>query len=361
MTIPTSPTDITPGSITDLIRTVHPEATVGAIEVVAAHVFGEGDVSTAGRIEIEIREVRGADLPRRLVVKVARPDLPATPLYANEVAVYTHLRGELELETPRCFGARFDPRSGRFALALEDLTLRQVTFGNVLVEVSLESVRSILAQVATLHAATWDSDRFDADLSWVQPHTSGELHTLFTHPGLVPAMIRAQIDEQPFKAEIVASIGQDADSLQEQVRRAQAHQATLPTSVVHGDLHVGNTYYLPDGTGGVLDWQLASRGRFIHDVGYYLITALPADVRRAHERELLAFYLDQLAATGVAPPDLDAAWEEYRASVAWCLYIGWLTTPVDNYGWSVNIVNHIRLATAYRDLATAAAIADLPT
>lgn len=361
MTIPTSAAEITPRSVTDLIRTLHPEATVGAVDVVAAPVFGEGDVSTAGRIEIDIRDVHGADLPNRLVVKVARPDLPATPLYANEVAVYTHLRDELEIETPRCFGARFDPASGRFGLALEDLTEREVTFGNVLVPVSLESVRSILAQVATLHGATWDSDRFDTDLSWVQPHTSGELHTLFTHPALVPSMIAAQVEHEPFKAEIVASLGQDADSLREQVRRAQAHQASLPTSVVHGDLHVGNTYYLPDGTGGVLDWQLTSRGRFIHDVGYYLITSLPADVRRAHERDLLAFYLDELAATGVAAPDLDAAWDEYRASVAWCLYIGWLTTPVDNYGWSINVVNHIRLATAYRDLATAAAIADLHT
>jgi hypothetical protein len=360
MTIPTSPGEITPESVTDLIRTKHPDASVGDVEVMAAHVFGEGDVSTAGRIEVEVREVSGADLPNRLVIKVARPDLPATPLYANEVAVYTHLRDELEIETPRCFGARFDQGSGRFGLVLEDLTSRRVTFGNVLVDVSLESVRSVLAQVATVHGATWDSDRFETDLSWVQRHTSGELHTLFTHPGLVPAMIRTQIDEEPFKAEIVASIGQDADSLREQVRRARAHQASLPTSVVHGDLHVGNTYYLPDGTGGFIDWQLTSRGRFIHDVGYFLITSLPADVRRDHERDLLAFYLDQLVATGASAPDLDAAWEEYRISAAWCLYIGWLTTPVDNYGWSINVVNHIRLATAYRDLATAAAIAALP-
>lgn len=43
---------------------------------------------------------------------------------------------ELAIETPRCFGARFDAASGRFGLALEDLTSRQVTFGNVLVPVS---------------------------------------------------------------------------------------------------------------------------------------------------------------------------------------------------------------------------------
>ena len=111
MTIPTSPSEITPESVTALIRSFHPDASVGGVEVVAAHVFGEGDVSTAGRIEVDVREVSGADLPARLVIKVARPDLPATPLYANKVACSTHLRGELEIEPPRCFGAQIDLES----------------------------------------------------------------------------------------------------------------------------------------------------------------------------------------------------------------------------------------------------------
>lgn len=359
MTVPTTASEMTPENLTDLVRTRFPDASVGSVDVIRTHLFGDGDVSTAGRIEIRISEVGGAVLPDRLVVKVARPDLPATPLYENEVAVYTHVRDELTLETPRCFGSRFDPDSGRFGLILEDLTDRDVTFGNVLVDVTLDEIRSVLAQVATLHGAYWDSPRFDDDLRWVQRHTSGDLHTLFNHPDIVPALIRSEIATQPFKAEIVASIGQDADSLYEQMRRVQAHQAGLPTTIVHGDLHVGNTYYLPDGTGGFIDWQLTSRGHFIHDVGYYLITSMPADVRRANERELMAFYLDHLAATGVVTPSLDDALEEYRRSAVWSLYVGWLTTPVENYGWSINVANHIRLATAYRDLDAAAAVADL--
>jgi hypothetical protein len=357
--IPTEPGEISAESVTALIRTRCPDATIGAAEVVSSHVFGTGEVSTAGRIVVGIAGVTGATLPDQLVIKVARPDLPATPLYANEVAVYAHLRDEFTIETPRCFGARFDAASGRFGLVLEDLTTRDVVFANATTAVSIESIRSVLAQIATVHAAFWGSPRFDDDLAWVQPHTQGDLHTLFSHPGLVPAMIRDQIATEPFKAELVAAIGQDADALHEQVQRAQAYQASLPTTVVHGDLHVGNTYYLPDGTGGFVDWQLAARGRFIHDVGYYLITSMRADVRRRHERELLGFYLDQLAANGVDAPTPEAAWEEYRVAAAWCLYIGWLTTPVENYGWSINVVNHIRLATAYCDLDTAGAIAAL--
>jgi thiamine kinase-like enzyme len=234
-----------------------------------------------------------------------------------------------------------------------------VTFANALVDVGLDQIRSVLTQAAAVHGTYWDSPRLADEHTWLQPHTSGDLHTLFSHPDIVPALIRSEARTEPFKAEILSSIGQDVDGLYGQVQTVQAHQATRPQTVVHGDLHVGNTHYLPDGTGGLIDWQLTSRGRFIHDIGYFLVTSMPAAMRRANERALLAFYLDQLAATGVEAPTIDEAWDEYRESVAWSLYIGWLTTPVDNYGWSINVVNHVRLATAYRDLATAYAVAAL--
>ncbi|WP_374158376.1 hypothetical protein ACEWX3_00245 [Mycobacterium sp. G7A2] len=50
---------------------------------------------------------------------------------------------------------------------------------------------------------------------------------------------------------------------------------------------------------------------------------------------------------------------EYRYAAAWCLYIGWLTTPLENYGWEINVANHIRLATAYRDLDSRTVLAAL--
>jgi hypothetical protein len=91
---------MTAANVTDLVRTRFPEASIGSVDVVSEHLFGSGEVSTAGRVVIRIGDVDGAVLPNQLVVKVARPDLPATPLYQNEVAVYTHLRDQLAIETP---------------------------------------------------------------------------------------------------------------------------------------------------------------------------------------------------------------------------------------------------------------------
>ena len=89
----------------------------------------------------------------------------------------------------------------------------------------------------------------------------------------------------------------------------------------------------------------------MHDVSYIIITALSVEDRRTYEDELIAYYHRRLLEAGVrdAPPVTELR-HEHRIAAAWCFYIGWLTTPVENYGWEINVANQIRLATAYRDL-----------
>lgn len=76
-----------------------------------------------GRVDLELT-YGGAEngLPTNVVLKVARPELPAFPLYRNEVAAYSRLQPWRFLRTPRCLGAWFDERTGSFGLALDDLT-----------------------------------------------------------------------------------------------------------------------------------------------------------------------------------------------------------------------------------------------
>ncbi|MET0379083.1 MAG: phosphotransferase [Spongiibacteraceae bacterium] len=56
------------------------------------------------------------------------------------------------------------------------------------------------------------------------------------------------------------------------------------------DAHPGNIYFLPDGTVGLFDWQLARRGPWTHDVSYAIISALDTDDRRSNERDLFRGY-----------------------------------------------------------------------
>jgi Ser/Thr protein kinase RdoA (MazF antagonist) len=127
----------------------------------------------------------------------------------------------------------------------------------------------------------------------------------------------------------------------------------LPQTVCHGDTHIANTYVLPGNKAGLLDWQLASRGYCMHDVSYLVATGLSVSQRRAAERDLLAYYRERLIARGCREaPALEGLWNEYRMAMVWGLYIGWLTTPVVNYGWEVSVMAHLRMTTAYEDLET---------
>lgn len=364
LTIPSDPAELDEGVVQTLIRSKYPDAAVRRVRVLDAALStdGEQNVSTARRIGVEV-EYSGdvsLDLPRRLLVKVGRPELGDLPLYTNEVNVYTRLGDSLPVNTPGCFGAIYDAASGTFGLVLEDLRVDGATFNSATSPTTAADIEKLLDQLARLHAKYWCTPRFDDDLDWVHPHTSGPIHDLFFDPHGVPALIAHEVRTQQFKRELVEAVEESTDSLFANVSAVQQHQATLTQTIVHGDTHIGNTYV--DGTGGwgLLDWQLTARGYCMHDVTYIVLTGLTVADRRAHERRLIAYYRDRLAAAGVADvPPLDQLLDEHRIAAAWCFYIGWLTTPVDNYGWEITVANHIRLATAYRDLDTKQAIADL--
>ena len=103
-----------------------------------------------------------------------------------------------------------------------------------------------------------------------------------------------------------------------------------PRTVIHGDTHIGNCYLLPDGSGGLLDWQLMRIANWANDVAYTLMTALDIDERRKGERDLLQVYLEELGRLGVEPPRWDAAWDLYRKQMVWGI-AAWLVTPTAMY------------------------------
>jgi len=323
--------------------------------------YGQEMVSTAARTFIEVKYAPGApaDLPTRLVLKLARGvDDIMGPFYRNEVEFYTHIRPDLSIEAPRSLGGHFDVKSKRFSLILEDLRERRARFPNVLDSVTLDEVRCLLQTLANLHARYWNSPRFRDDLRWVETHLTGGVADLMNN--LAPSYIQHEIDTQKFKAEFVGSIGATGATLLAGVQALQRHQARLPQTLLHGDTHLGNTYLLPNARGGLLDWQLMVRGHHMHDVSYLITTALTIADRRSHERDLLAFYLDQLAAAGASGvANFETTWREYRRALVWGVYIGWLTTPVVNYGWEINVVNHLRLITAYVDHETAKLVKEI--
>jgi hypothetical protein len=355
---PSELTGLTPALLTAALGRWSPGVAVGRIDIVAAKRCGDGVASTADRVVIDLTyaEGTGGALPERLVLKtmLATPHAPAA-MYQNEVRFYAEVRSELDIETPTAFAGHFDDRSGHFGLLLEDLTARGAHFPSAIEPVSLDQVRSLLGHLATLHARFWDSPRFDDDLAWLATPMSGGMFEVFDLIGL--ELIEDQVARNPFKQELIAPLGRTLPQMWDLLWQVQRRHCNAPTTLLHGDTHLGNSYLLPGERGGWLDWQLLMRGSWAHDVVYLLVTALEPEIRRAHERELLAEYLELLAAGGVVDlPGLDEAFVQCRAAALWGLVIGWLICPPENYGQQITEANISRAVTAVTDYDTIALI-----
>lgn len=389
-----------PESITAILSTLYPGVSVERVEVIARARCGDGVASTADRVVLELgyrgsSDAGGEPLPTRMILKTlmlhpalrfglpvilslataarATEALPLAgprarallfelvglyqklyphapdPMYVNEVRFYAEIRPELTIEAPRAFGARFDRRSRRFGVLMEDLGLRSARFPNATTEVSIDVVRDLVATLAALHARFWSSPRFEGDLSWVPTRLSGGMFPVFD--GIGRELIRYQVEQHAFKADLLRPLRRSVEQLWQDLWASQKILAAGPTTLLHGDTHIGNTYVLPDGTGGFLDWQLMVRGHPLNDLTYLLVTALEPEARRSQERDLIVFYLDALAREGVArPPDAAEAWHQYRLAVIWGLVIGWLITPPVNYGERITAANIARLVAAVEDL-----------
>lgn len=360
--MPTSADDITPDLLNAIIRPWHPELSIASLRIIDNKAYGDGMVSTAARAIVAVDYAAGAPagLPEQIVLKLGRsPDFLIGPLYANEVRFYNLLAPSLDgVEMPLSLGGAYDPDTQQFGLLLGDLTLKGARFPNVTETVTLDEMRALLDNLARVHARFWMSPRLKNDLAFVETHVDGPLATFMRD--LVPPTIQQEIDTENFKRELVERLRTTGDQLRDGTQALHRHQQTLPYTLLHGDTHIGNTYLLPGTKGGLLDWQLTVRGHHMHDVNYLITTALSIGARRAHERDLLAYYLDRLAAEGVArPPSFDESWTEFRRTLIWGVYIGWLTTNIANYGWEICVLNHLRLTTAYEDHETAKLVAEL--
>ncbi|TFH23400.1 MAG: DUF1679 domain-containing protein [Myxococcales bacterium] len=347
---------ITPQRLTAALSEAHAGVEVRDVRVVETSVHGSERVSTADRIVLEIDFAPGADagLPARMLLKtfLDRPHAPRV-MYRTEARFYRQIRPELSVETPLAYGTLVDESDGRHGVLLEDLSLRQARFIDATTEVSLDEIRALLRNLARLHAQYWETPRFDADLSWVATPLSGGMHDTFRSIGL--ELVRDQLEIE-YKARLVEPLGRTLDELWSYLWKAQEILASPPSTLLHGDTHIGNTYLLPDGRAGLIDWQLMVRGAWAHDVTYLLVTGLTTQCRRAHQGALLGEYLEELRGGGVDPPAAEEAWVLYRQAAIWGLVLGWLITPPGNYGEAVTSTNIARLVAAVEDLQTFAAL-----
>ncbi|MDB5968398.1 MAG: hypothetical protein JWQ90_848 [Hydrocarboniphaga sp.] len=307
--LPLSFEAITDGWLTAVLCDKAPDAAV------TAHRLGAIDTGTSNRrrifVDYNAAGVK-AGLPAAMFCKASqdlanRIVLGVSGAARCETLFYTQVRPLLDIEAPMCHYARFDPESFNSMIILDDLTDTAQAFCNHKTVITRQRAESQMRLLAKVHGSCYGNEALRERIAGFP--TFKEFFTDTLGFGM------REGSEAGFLA------GAEVIPQRLYQRAAAIWPATLaavdaldhgPRTLGHGDVHLKNWYVAGNGEMGLADWQCCSLANWGRDFAYTIATALTAEDRRAWERELLAYYLEQLAAAGGPAVAFDAAWDIYR-------------------------------------------------
>ncbi len=358
---PPSPSALTPGWLTHALCRATPGASVVDFEV------GEGSDGTSARRALRVTyndAGREAGLPTALYTK-SSPSL-ATRIFCGlnrlatiETEFYLRVRPELDIETPRAYHGVYDEPSGRALLLMEDIAVtRGATFADPTVtRVDRANAERMVTVMAGYHGPLWEDPRLDGEFFWLRRSEDFQrrLNEMMGFRRMFHNGLKRSRDFLP--AEVVAR----EDRMWGALEASLELRARAPQTLLHQDVHARNWYFDADGHIGVYDWQANAKGLWAVDVAYALSCGLETDDRRAWERELLALYLDRLAANGGKPPSFEEAWLAYRQQMVhglgfWLGTIGVTALQPELQPREVCVENIRRMGRAVADLDTLEAL-----
>ncbi|KAL7928013.1 kinase-like domain-containing protein [Trichoderma chlorosporum] len=181
----------------------------------------------------------------------------------------------------------------------------------------VEMVKKGITQLARLHAQFWGQR--EEDYSWFRNDYDPVLKGM-----CVPW---SDIVREPGRPPLPANL-MDGDLCNEALDRYFTERNPRFRTLLHGDAHIGNTYFTADNDTGFLDWAAFHFGSCFHDVAYYVTSMLLIEDRRAHEMEILDYYIEALQQSG--GPRLDRHKDpevmiEYRRS--FMANVIWIISP----------------------------------
>jgi hypothetical protein len=242
--------------------------------------------------------------------------------YEREVRFYRDLVQTVEVRAPRCWATDLDVATGGFSLLLADLAPAEV--GDQLDGCSIDDARAALDALVGLHAPRWGDPRLADHADWLGPRLvgGGEIIAQLIL-GVLPSFSSRYADALPGHVhDVVARLAP--------VIGRWAAPIDGPVTVTHNDYRLDNLLFdrrADPPVVWVVDWQTVGVGPGIADVAYLLGAGLDRDLRRAHERELVAHYGDALRSSGV-PVDDDELWLGYRRTAPAGLVMAILASSV---------------------------------
>jgi len=255
-----------------------------------------------------------------------------------EACFYRDLADDTGVRTLRGVWADVDPVTQHGVVITEDVIEAGGVFRDALAPCTAEQTADLLAELARLHAYGWEN-RSVTSAPWLVPRIAQT------------AQVRG-VKEISGNFEGAPGVGvpddmRDPQQLVDAFDALGAQQPGAGWTVIHGDMHVGNTFLDGSGCPGLLDWQLVQHGHWSIDVAYHIASALEPAERAGAERDLLRHYLDRLGSEGVEAPSFAVAWEDYRRAMPYGMFLWGITLYVTQD--IIGVLLH-RLGTAAAEL-----------
>lgn len=335
--IPADLSGITPEWATSVLRGRRADASVSEVSIVSSRAGSSSTFRLALRYDPD-----PGDLPATLYLKGSfdlGADHGLRPDYSAEVGFYRLIAPAMGDDVPSCWFAGVDAESGTAVVLLEDLDASGCTFATAAEPWSVDTVHAGLELLARFHRRWWGGP--------IPPIRNRR--TEGTKDAASDVLFHPRHWERSLDSAAGALLPEgfrDRERMSARMANLFRRNESVPPCLVHGDAHPDNWFLRPDGRPGLFDWG-PYRGTWAREVSYFLIGALDVDDRRAHERNLVAHYLDVLAADDGPRLDPEDAWEAYRWNVVNGLF--WFLCPPQSQDQTVITANTSRFVAAALD------------
>ena len=252
--------------------------------------------ATKVRLSLTFTKSSHPDVPAAVCIKgILVPTQVTGTASVVETRFYRDCATRQPVRVPQCYYAALNQAGDNGVIVMRDEIAAGGQFLSALTPFTPDGARQTLDQLAQLHAAAW-LDRSLLEPAWIPRF----LDQIGSKPIMPLDRLQGLLDGQ--KALRLPNHLKDAKRLQSGVAALASQIRDYPAFLVHGDAHAGNIFR--DSTGfGLVDWQILQKGDWAQDVAYHLAAVLSPDDRRAHERGLIDYYLDRLAALGGPFPE----------------------------------------------------------
>jgi hypothetical protein len=254
--------------------------------------IGEGQVGMNLRYQLTSA---APHVPASVVLKMASPDETsrATGIalrnYEREVKFYNELVDTIDVRSPRCWFADWNPDSGDIAIVLEDMAPAEQ--GDQIDGCGPQHARLAVDQLIKMQGPRWGDESLHS-VDWLQRRDESDVERL---SGLFQMVLPGFL--ATYTEAITRDVGQEGiDCVERLAHKIGDYVAKkdAPFTVTHGDFRLDNLLFATP-SGGVqccvVDWQTPGHGNGVGDLAYFIGAGLLPDQRREYEWELVDQYI----------------------------------------------------------------------